>query len=66
MTLCSEFRWSYRWSVSVKHGRGRPEETDLSLSFTFGLLVDIIGRRWAFNLTCLITSVFGMLVVSPR
>ena len=34
----------------------------------FGLLVDIIGRKWAFNLTCLITSIFGMLLVSgsPR
>ena len=31
----------------------------------FGLLVDIIGRRWAFNLTCLITSVFGMLIAAP-
>lgn len=29
----------------------------------WGLLVDIIGRRWAFNLTCLITSVFGLLLV---
>lgn len=29
----------------------------------FGLLVDIIGRRWAFNLTCLITSIFGLLIV---
>lgn len=33
-------------------------------AFSFGLLVDVIGRRWAFNLTCLITSVFGMLLVS--
>jgi len=30
----------------------------------FGLAVDIIGRKWAFNLTCLITSVFGLLLVS--
>lgn len=29
----------------------------------FGLAVDVIGRRWAFNLTCLITSVFGLLLV---
>jgi hypothetical protein len=29
----------------------------------FGLAVDIIGRKWAFNLTCLITSVFGLLLV---
>jgi MFS family permease len=32
----------------------------------FGLLVDIIGRRWAFNLTCLICSVFGMLLAAPK
>jgi len=30
----------------------------------FGLAVDVIGRRWAFNLTCLITSIFGLLLVS--
>jgi hypothetical protein len=29
----------------------------------FGLSVDIIGRKWAFQLTCLITSVFGLLLV---
>jgi hypothetical protein len=29
----------------------------------FGLAVDIIGRKWAFQLTCLITSVFGLLLV---
>lgn len=32
-------------------------------ALTFGLLVDVIGRKWAFNLTCLITSVFGLLMV---
>lgn len=32
-------------------------------ALTFGLLVDVIGRKWAFNLTCLITSVFGLLIV---
>lgn len=32
-------------------------------ALTFGLLVDVIGRYWAFNLTCLITSVFGLLLV---
>ena len=32
----------------------------------FGLAVDIIGRKWAFNLTCLITSVFGLLLVCAR
>lgn len=29
----------------------------------FGLIVDVIGRKWAFNLTCLITSIFGLLLV---
>lgn len=32
-------------------------------ALTFGVLVDIIGRKWAFNLTCLITSIFGLLIV---
>jgi hypothetical protein len=32
-------------------------------AFTFGILVDVIGRRWAFNLTCLITSIFGLILV---
>lgn len=32
-------------------------------AFSFGILVDVIGRRWAFNLTCLITSVFGLILV---
>ncbi|ODN76288.1 hypothetical protein L202_06217 [Cryptococcus amylolentus CBS 6039] len=32
----------------------------------FGLLVDVIGRRWAFNLTCLITSFFGLLLSAPK
>lgn len=31
----------------------------------WGLIVDVIGRRWAFNLTCLITSVFGLLLAAP-
>lgn len=32
-------------------------------AFSWGIIVDIIGRKWAFNLTCLITSVFGLLLV---
>jgi len=32
-------------------------------AFGWGILVDIVGRKWAFNLTCLITSVFGLLLV---
>ncbi|KAK4941662.1 hypothetical protein LTR10_018401 [Elasticomyces elasticus] len=35
-------------------------------AFSWGLIVDIIGRRWAFNLTCLITSVFGLLLAAPK
>jgi len=35
-------------------------------AFGFGFLVDVIGRRWAFNLTCLITSVFGLLIAAPK
>ncbi|KAG6061880.1 hypothetical protein E4U17_006686 [Claviceps sp. LM77 group G4] len=26
----------------------------------WGLMSDVVGRRWAFNLTCLITSAFGL------
>lgn len=32
----------------------------------FGLSVDIIGRKWAFQITCLITSIFGLLLVCDR
>lgn len=32
-------------------------------ALSFGLIVDVIGRKWAFQLTCLITSVFGLLLV---
>lgn len=32
----------------------------------FGLAVDVIGRKWAFNLTCLITSIFGLLLAAPK
>ncbi|KAH8722486.1 sugar transporter-like protein [Phaeosphaeriaceae sp. PMI808] len=32
----------------------------------FDLAVDIIGRKWAFNLTCLITSIFGLLLAAPK
>ncbi|KAI4760835.1 MFS general substrate transporter [Aureobasidium sp. EXF-3400] len=35
-------------------------------AFTFGILVDVIGRRWAFNLTCLITSIFGLILAAPK
>jgi MFS family permease len=35
-------------------------------AFSFGIIVDVVGRRWAFNLTCLITSVFGLLLAAPK
>ncbi|BGP20800.1 hypothetical protein JCM10213_008938 [Rhodosporidiobolus nylandii] len=34
-------------------------------AFFWGLAVDIIGRKWAFNLSCLIASVFGLLFAAP-
>jgi hypothetical protein len=30
-----------------------------------GILCDIIGRRWCFNITCLIASVFGLIFAAP-
>ncbi|RSM12479.1 hypothetical protein CDV31_006320 [Fusarium ambrosium] len=50
-------------------GFGNDESGNISTSFNagltagafvWGILADIIGRRWAFNLTCLISSVFGL------
>ncbi|RBR16873.1 uncharacterized protein FIESC28_06788 [Fusarium coffeatum] len=50
-------------------GFGKDESGNISTSFNAGLtagafvwgfLADIIGRRWAFNLTCLISSIFGL------
>ncbi|KAJ6145434.1 hypothetical protein N7470_009329 [Penicillium chermesinum] len=35
-------------------------------AFSFGIITDIIGRKWAFNITCLITSVFGMLMAASK
>lgn len=35
-------------------------------AFSWGIIVDVIGRRWAFNLTCLITSIFGLLLAAPK
>lgn len=34
-------------------------------AFMWGMLVDIIGRRWCFNLTCLFAAVFGCLFAAP-
>ncbi|KAK4058142.1 hypothetical protein OIO90_000881 [Microbotryomycetes sp. JL221] len=31
-------------------------------AFTWGVLVDLIGRKWAFNLTCLITAIWGLVI----
>ncbi|CAG8928788.1 unnamed protein product [Penicillium salamii] len=35
-------------------------------AFGFGVLTDIIGRKWAFQITCLIASVFGMLLAACK
>ena len=35
-------------------------------AFTWGVLVDIIGRQYAFNLTVLVTSVFGLVLAAPN
>ncbi|KAL9011527.1 MAG: hypothetical protein Q9173_003635 [Seirophora scorigena] len=34
-------------------------------AFVWGILVDIIGRQYAFNLTVLITSIFGLCLGAP-
>lgn len=34
-------------------------------AFVWGILVDIIGRQWAFNLTVLIASAFGLCIGAP-
>ncbi|KAI4091573.1 MAG: hypothetical protein LQ344_004053 [Seirophora lacunosa] len=34
-------------------------------AFVWGVLVDIIGRQYAFNLTVLITSIFGLCLGAP-
>ena len=34
-------------------------------AFVWGVMVDIIGRRWAFNFTVLCTSVFGLCLGAP-
>ncbi|OJJ05890.1 hypothetical protein ASPVEDRAFT_895235 [Aspergillus versicolor CBS 583.65] len=35
-------------------------------AFGFGIITDIIGRKWAFQLTCLITAVFAMLMAASQ
>lgn len=34
-------------------------------AFVWGVLVDIIGRQYAFNLTVLVTSIFGLALAGP-
>ena len=34
-------------------------------AFVWGMLVDIIGRQWAFNLTVFIASAFGLCIGAP-
>ncbi|KFA56119.1 hypothetical protein S40293_00187 [Stachybotrys chartarum IBT 40293] len=50
-------------------GFGNGETGNISIAFSAGLtagaffwgfMSDVIGRRWAFNLTCLIASIFGL------
>ncbi|KFX95693.1 hypothetical protein O988_05683 [Pseudogymnoascus sp. VKM F-3808] len=33
-------------------------------AFSFGIISDLFGRKWAFNLSCLITTIFGMLLAA--
>ncbi|KAL3427783.1 membrane transporter [Phlyctema vagabunda] len=35
-------------------------------AFVWGVLVDVIGRRWAFNGTVLITCIFGLCLGAPN
>ncbi|KAI1267466.1 MFS general substrate transporter [Xylariaceae sp. FL1019] len=55
--------------IQQEFGFGDSESGNISASFSAGLtagafvwgfLSDWIGRRWAFNLTCLFSSVFGL------
>ncbi|KAI1326931.1 major facilitator superfamily domain-containing protein [Xylariaceae sp. FL0255] len=55
--------------VQQEFGFGNGESGNISVAFSAGLtagafvwgvLSDLIGRRWAFNLTCLFSSVFGL------
>lgn len=34
-------------------------------AFFWGILLDVAGRRWSFNLTCLFCGVFGLLIGAP-
>lgn len=31
-------------------------------AFVWGVLIDVIGRKWAFNISLFVTSFFGLLV----
>ncbi|KAF2027678.1 MFS general substrate transporter [Setomelanomma holmii] len=55
-------------------GFGADQTGALSTAFSVGLtagaliwgvLVDVVGRRWAFNLTVLISSIFGLCIGAP-
>ena len=35
-------------------------------AFFWGIAVDVVGRKWAFNLTCLIASIFGISFGAPH
>ncbi|WVQ99983.1 hypothetical protein IAU59_007126 [Kwoniella sp. CBS 9459] len=62
--------------ASIQQELGVPDEQIAHIStafnaglcigaFAWGLLVDIVGRRWCFNLTCAITTVFGFIFAVP-
>ncbi|WWC90725.1 uncharacterized protein L201_005662 [Kwoniella dendrophila CBS 6074] len=34
-------------------------------AFGWGMLVDIVGRRWCFNFTCLFSTIFGLCFALP-
>lgn len=55
--------------LQQEFGFGPDETSNISVAFSagltagaafWGIMVDIVGRRWAFNLTVLIASIFGL------
>lgn len=61
-------------SVEQEFGFSKTESGNLGTSFSagltagaflFGVVVDIIGRYWAFNLTVLTSSIFGICLGAP-
>ncbi|KAK0661908.1 putative MFS-type transporter PB1E7.08c [Lasiodiplodia hormozganensis] len=61
--------------VQQEFGFGNDQSGNISTSFSAGLtagafvwgvLADIVGRQWAFNLTVLIASIFGICLGAPN